>query len=26
LWALIHAFLSWFYVIYHWVAYGKLLP
>jgi len=26
LWALIHAFLSWFYVIYHWVVYGTLLP
>jgi hypothetical protein len=26
LWALIHAFLSWFYVIYHWLKYGRLLP
>jgi hypothetical protein len=26
LWALVHAFLSWFYVIYHWFTYGKLLP
>ena len=26
LWALLHAFLSWFYVIYHWIVYGKLLP
>jgi hypothetical protein len=24
--ALVHAFLSWFYVIYHFLAYGKLLP
>ena len=26
LWALGHAFLSWFYVFYHWVVYGKVLP
>jgi len=26
LWALLHAFMSWFYVIYHWVVYGKFLP
>jgi len=26
LWALLHAFLSWLYVIYHWLAYGNLLP
>jgi hypothetical protein len=26
LWALFHAFLSWFYVIYHWIVHGKLLP
>ena len=26
LWALLHAFLSWFYVIYHWIVYGKFLP
>ena len=26
LWALVHAFLSWFYVIYHWIVYGKVLP
>jgi hypothetical protein len=26
LWALIHAFFSWFYVIYHWLRYGRLLP
>jgi len=25
-WALLHAFLSWFYVIYHWFTYGQLLP
>lgn len=25
-WALIHAFCSWFYVIYHWFMYGRLLP
>jgi hypothetical protein len=24
--ALVHAFLSWFYVIYHWLRYGYLLP
>jgi len=24
--ALVHAFLSWFYVIYHWLRYGDLLP
>ena len=24
-WALIHAFFSWFYVIYHWFKYGELL-
>jgi hypothetical protein len=24
-WALIHAFFSWFYVIYHWLTYGELL-
>ena len=24
-WALIHAFFSWFYVIYHWLKYGELL-
>ncbi len=23
-WALIHAFFSWFYVIYHWLKYGEL--
>jgi hypothetical protein len=26
LWALVHAFFSWFYVIYHWIKYGQLLP
>ena len=26
LWALGHAFLSWFYVVYHWFVYGKILP
>jgi hypothetical protein len=26
LWALVHAFLSWFYVVYHWIVYGKILP
>ena len=26
LWALVHAFLSWFYVIYHWLTFGKFLP
>lgn len=26
MWALIHAFLSWFYVIYHLLRYGELLP
>ncbi len=26
LWALIHAFFSWFYVIYHWIKYGSLWP
>lgn len=26
LWALIHGCLSWFYVIYHWLTYGRLLP
>jgi hypothetical protein len=25
-WALIHAFLSWIYVIYHWLKYGRILP
>ncbi len=25
-WALLHAFLSWFYVVYHWAHDGKLLP
>ena len=26
LWALLHAFLSWFYVIYHWLTYGEVIP
>ena len=26
LWALIHAFLSWFYVVYHWLKFGEFLP
>jgi uncharacterized membrane protein YeaQ/YmgE (transglycosylase-associated protein family) len=26
LWALIHAFFSWFYVLYHWFTYGHFLP
>jgi hypothetical protein len=26
LWALIHAFFSWFYVIYHGLKYGRFLP
>ena len=26
LWALIHAFFSWFYVIYHWFRWGYILP
>lgn len=26
LWALVHAFLSWFYVIYHWIQHGELIP
>ncbi len=26
LWALVHAFFSWFYVIYHWIKYGRMLP
>ena len=26
LWALIHAFFSWFYVLYSWFKYGLLLP
>lgn len=25
-WALVHAFFSWFYVIFHWFKYGQLLP
>ncbi len=25
-WALVHAFFSWFYVIYHWLKYGELIP
>ncbi len=25
-WALVHAFFSWFYVVYHWIRYGRLLP
>jgi hypothetical protein len=25
-WALLHAFFSWFYVVYHWLTYGELLP
>jgi len=25
-WALAHAFLSWFYVLYHWLKYGEILP
>lgn len=25
-WALLHAFFSWFYVIYHWLSHGELLP
>ena len=25
LWALIHAFFSWFYVAYHFLTYGELL-
>ncbi len=26
LWALIHAFFSWFYVGYHWFKFGEFLP
>lgn len=26
LWALVHAFFSWFYVLYHWLTYGRWLP
>jgi hypothetical protein len=26
LWALVHAFFSWFYVLYHWLTHGKWLP
>jgi hypothetical protein len=26
LWALVHACLSWIYVIYHWLVYGEILP
>lgn len=26
LWALFHAFFSWFYVIYHWIKYGTIMP
>lgn len=26
LWALVHAFFSWFYVIYHWLKHGELIP
>jgi hypothetical protein len=26
LWALFHAFLSWIYVLYHWIKYGYLIP
>jgi len=26
LWALVHAFFSWFYVVYHWLKYGEFLP
>jgi hypothetical protein len=26
LWALVHAFFSWFYVIYHWLKYGTIIP
>jgi hypothetical protein len=25
-WALFHAFLSWFYVVYHWLTYGEFIP
>ena len=25
-WALLHAALSWFYVIYHWIKYGEIIP
>ena len=25
-WALAHAFLSWFYVIFHWFKFGSFLP
>ncbi len=25
-WALVHAFFSWFYVIYHGLTYGQFLP
>ena len=25
-WALGHAFLSWIYVIYHWLKYGSIIP
>ncbi|TDI33317.1 MAG: hypothetical protein E2P03_05105 [Acidobacteria bacterium] len=25
-WALVHAFFSWFYVFYHWLKSGELLP
>ena len=25
-WALVHAFFSWFYVVYHWLEHGELLP
>jgi hypothetical protein len=24
--ALLHAFLSWFYVVYHWLEYGEFFP
>jgi hypothetical protein len=26
LWALVHGCLSWFYVVYHWLVHGRLLP
>jgi hypothetical protein len=26
LWALVHAFFSWFYVIYHWIRWGNISP
>lgn len=26
IWAIIHGFFNWGYVLYHWIVYGKFLP